>query len=298
MERRWRVRTWIRLAAVAAWLGLLAQQFSTIHFVRLGEMNPSEVPLGWAFLVVLALAIWSIAFRPYIAVSADTVTLRGPLRRFDLARADVVEVEPTAWGLRFTPREGARHTSIVCQATRSFGEPRWFDVAEAVLGSRPGTETRTDAETADGATSEVLQQLEDYTRSLVGDSASISRFRFDDGRVEGRIEGFEVTPTQPGARGITVIAEQWILVEIGRQGGRWELDYTEDDTALARELIAAVVAGRVVETHGLGRSEVTATLADGSSRRETGYNGCLTVLIPQPGWRRWGRREANAAYHL
>ena len=29
---------------------------------------------------------------------------------------------------------------------------------------------------------------------------------------------------------------------------------------------------------------------DGSSRSETGYSGCLSALIPQPGWRKCGRR--------
>lgn len=137
MEQHWRVRVWIRASTVVVWLGFPAQQFSTIHFARLGEVNPSEVPLGWAFLGVFALSIALAAFRPYIAVREDTVTLQGPLRRFVLPRTGVVEVAPTEWGLRFTQRDGMQRTSIVCQATRSFGEPRWFDVAEAVTGIRP-----------------------------------------------------------------------------------------------------------------------------------------------------------------
>jgi hypothetical protein len=144
MVRCWRVRVWIRASAVVCWLGLLAQQFSTIHFVRLGEMNPSEVPLGWAFLAVFAAGIGLVAFRPSIEVGPDAVTLQGPLRRFVFRRTDVVEVAPTEWGLRFTQRDGTRRTSIVCQATRSWGEPRWWDVAEAVTGRRPRSGDETD----------------------------------------------------------------------------------------------------------------------------------------------------------
>lgn len=142
--RRWRVRPWIRSAAVVAWLALLAQQFSTIHFVRLGEMDPAEEPLGWAVLVLLAGVMAIVVFRPYIEVRSDTVMLQGPLHRFSFDRASVLEVAMTSWGLRFTLADGTRRTSIVCQATYSFGEPRWFDVAEAVTGLRPSIAAEDD----------------------------------------------------------------------------------------------------------------------------------------------------------
>lgn len=128
------------MASVLAWLGLLAQPFSTIHFVRLGKMGAVEVPLGWTVLALLAGVLSVLVFRPYIEVRSDTVTLQGPLRRFTLERADVAEVSPTIWGLSFALRNGHSRTSIVCQATYSFAEPRWFDVAEAVTGHRPTVE--------------------------------------------------------------------------------------------------------------------------------------------------------------
>jgi len=40
-------------------------------------------------------------------------------------------------GLGFVLRDGSTRSSVVCQATSSWGEPRWFDVAEAVTGVRP-----------------------------------------------------------------------------------------------------------------------------------------------------------------
>lgn len=87
--------------------------------------------------MVLAGAMAIVAFRPYIEVRSDTVILQGPLRRFSFDRSSVIDVAPTSWGLRFSLADGTRRTSIVCQATCSCGEPRWYDVAEAVIGLRP-----------------------------------------------------------------------------------------------------------------------------------------------------------------
>lgn len=132
-----RVRWWIRALAVAIWLGLFAEQSSIIHFVRAGQMDPSQIPQGWVALTMLAICIWLLTFRPFIAVDDDAVVLQGPLRRTRMLRDEVAEVGPTVWGLRFTCHDGFRRTSIVCQDTSSFAEPRWFDVAEAVTGVRP-----------------------------------------------------------------------------------------------------------------------------------------------------------------
>src|SRR5262245_2196401 len=137
VRRTWLVRAWIKTVAVIGWLGLLAQQFSTIHFVRMGETDPLQITLGWSTLAVLAIGIALLAFRPYIRVDSKTVVLQGPLRRTAFPRSEVVDVAPTAWGLGFTDRDGTRRTSIVCQDTKAFGEPRWLDVAEAATGVRP-----------------------------------------------------------------------------------------------------------------------------------------------------------------
>lgn len=135
--RVWRVQAWIRAVASGVWLLLLVQQFSTVHFVRLGQMDASEVRLGWAMLAAFAAGTGLFAFRSFIAVSSESVTLQGPVRRVVLARSDVVGVEPTEWGLKFALRDGTSRTSLVCQATWSAGEPPWFDLAEAVTGVRP-----------------------------------------------------------------------------------------------------------------------------------------------------------------
>lgn len=136
--RIWRVRAWIRAVAILGWAILLVQQFFTIHFARLGEVAASEVPLGWAMLVGLALVIRLLVFRPSVTVSGEVVTLQGPLRRVSFARGDVTDVRFTPWGLQFCLRDGSRRLSILFQDTAVlWGEPRWFDVAESVTGVRP-----------------------------------------------------------------------------------------------------------------------------------------------------------------
>ncbi len=141
-DRRWKVRGWIRAAGVCAVLILLPQQFSTIQFVSRGEMPASEVPLGWTFIGLLTAAVVLLCFRPYIQIQADGfIVLQGPIRRHGFHRDEVVNVvPPTDWGLRFTLRDGSKRSSFVCQDTAPWGEPRWFDVAEAVTGSRPALE--------------------------------------------------------------------------------------------------------------------------------------------------------------
>ena len=138
-QTTWRVRAWIRVVSVVAWLSLLAQQFSTLHFVARGEMPAGEARDGSIALVAGALIVLLLVFRPSISVDGSQVSLRGPLRKAEFNRSEVVEVAPTGWGLRFTLRDGTRHTSIVCQNTGARSEPRWFDVAEAVTGQRPAS---------------------------------------------------------------------------------------------------------------------------------------------------------------
>ena len=138
----------------------------------------------------------------------------------------------------------------------------------------------------------VIDVLEEYVRSLAGEHADYVRGSFYD----GRIRTLFVQPKNPKARGISVIGEQSLIVEIGNVGGRWELDYTVADVDLVRKLIDAAVAGRVTEVTAPARSKVTVTFPDGSTDSETGYDGCLTILIPLPGWTKLGRKIVYEPY--
>jgi hypothetical protein len=141
--QRWNVRWRIRLVGIAAVLILLAQQFSTIDFVDRGEIPASEIPLGWTTIGALALLVVLLGFRPYIELQANgRLVLQGPIRRHTFQREQVNDVRPTDWGLRFTLKDGSQRTSIVCQNTWSRSEPRWMDVAQAVMGRRPTVDYR------------------------------------------------------------------------------------------------------------------------------------------------------------
>ena len=82
-----------------------------------------------------------------------------------------------------------------------------------------------------------------------------------------------------------------ILLQVGRlyRGGRWELERSLEDVEFVERVVRAAIAGRVTETSALARSRVEVTFEDGETVHETGYEGCLAVLVPLPGWRRWGR---------
>ena len=102
-----------------------------------------------------------------------------------------------------------------------------------------------------------------------------------------------VSPRKPDALAISWIWDGYeIIVQAGRgPGGRWELVPTPAHMDFMEDLVRAIVAGRVRETLGPGRSHVQVTLANGDTPSETGYMGCL----PIPGWRRSGRTIEYAA---
>jgi len=130
------------------------------------------------------------------------------------------------------------------------------------------------------------------TRALVGDTASLEVGYLHGGRI-----GYcEVEPRNPRARAISLIAEQWLIVTVGDNGGRFELNYTPEHLDLARRIVEATVAGRLQERSAAGRSRVTLTLDDGEQIGETGLSGCATLFMPLPGWKRWGELKTYEAY--
>lgn len=145
-----------------------------------------------------------------------------------------------------------------------------------------------DAERRRRAFGALAAELTDY----VADSASVSI----DSVSQGQIMTMSVEPRNKDSRPISLIAEQWLVLTVGNNGGRWELDYTEDDIALALDIMRSVVDGRVTERFGLFRSHVTVVLRDGRAISETGYGGCIAFLIPNPGWRTIGPIKRYSPY--
>ena len=137
---------------------------------------------------------------------------------------------------------------------------------------------------------EFSAQLRGLAERLASELGASVEFEAED-YSEGRVHAYTLRPVVPGALPIyfTDMTGQALQLDAGSEGGRWEVERSSEQLAFLEELARSVVAGRVVETFGPGRSRVEVTLADGTTRIETGYSaprGCL----PVPGWVRRGRR--------
>ena len=86
------------------------------------------------------------------------------------------------------------------------------------------------------------------------------------------------------------------VLGVGRAGCRWELGLTQDDLAFARSTWDAVVAGRVNEVFGPGRSRVRVQLP-GGLEREARWAEFPAGCLPVPRWTRNRKRTIRyAAY--
>lgn len=111
------------------------------------RLNPQGLPPGdevflYLLIGVSLLGTWLLAFRPRVTLTSDgLVTLRNPIKTSTFQAGDVVAVEPNQYGVVFVLRDGRRPWTIAFQDTLAWsGEPRWFDLAEAVTGERPKVE--------------------------------------------------------------------------------------------------------------------------------------------------------------
>lgn len=147
----------------------------------------------------------------------------------------------------------------------------------------------------DDAISALLTGLEDRLRLELAHSARVERGEF----LGGEGASWTLHPFNPRSAPV-----QWwafgdeIGLQTGRKsrGGRWELERTSKDVEFLEAVVRATIAGNVAETSALARSRVEVTLDDGQVVGETGYEGCLTGLLPLPGWRRWGKVVHFAPY--
>jgi len=78
-------------------------------------------------------------------------------------------------------------------------------------------------------------------------------------------------------------------------GGRWELERTSDSVVFIEQVVMSVVAGRVEEVFGPGRSRIVVTFDDGTHENSTGGRA-PTGCLPAPFWPRWGRRVRYEPY--
>jgi hypothetical protein len=138
-----------------------------------------------------------------------------------------------------------------------------------------------------------LAELETRLRDELADCAQIERSSFGD----GRISMVSITPKSPSALGVSWMEMQdEIILTAGHEGGRWELGRSQRDVDFIEDVVWSVVAGRASEVFAPMRSHVRVTLVDGRVEEETGYDGCLTIVTPIPGWRRFGRKVQYSHY--
>ena len=129
-----------------------------------------------------------------------------------------------------------------------------------------------------------LDSLEDYARELAGSWASFDRWDYD----ESTIGMVEVQPGNPNGGALLIVGKRWLEVEVGGRGASWLLGFSEADIQRARQIIEAVINGRVIERIYRSRSEVVVTLSTGAELTETGIgtgrgrSGLLQTVAWEP----------------
>jgi hypothetical protein len=294
-DRVWRIRTWVRVLAVLAGVGCLAL------LALLADERRRGVSDGGSWWVVAVLAAVTVAvpvlgLYPKLRLRSDgVVSMRGLLGHREVRAEDIRAVYMTEMGLRFEFTSAKPFTCIVFQATRHLRYPRFFEVLEALTGTWPDPDHAWIAaeppgqDTSPAEARQAVDDLATFATDLAGTAATVEIVEITAG-----IPGLVVAPAAGAGQKIDVIAEQWLIVCVG--SGRWELDYDVESLATARALIRAVVAGAGRRTSALGRSTTELDRGAGHPMVSVDYDGCLFLLVPQPGWRRWGRREEFVPY--
>jgi hypothetical protein len=126
--------------SAALTFGLMClEQWDIVRRAGLGEMPRTEVRNGYVFLAVLAVVVVLFAFRPVLSIDqSGAVYVRNPVGSRRFRTDDVRDVSIDSFGLVISLTGDRVARSILFQDTRlRFGEPGWFDVAEALTGVRP-----------------------------------------------------------------------------------------------------------------------------------------------------------------
>lgn len=267
----------------------------------LADERRREVSDGgsWWVIAVLAagtVAVPAVGLYPKLQLRSNgLVSMRGLLGHREVHANDIRAVYMTDMGLRFEFTSAKPFTCIVFQSTRYRRYPRFFEVLEALTGEWPDPDHARISPELPGqppSSAEARQAIHDlatFTTELAGTAAAVEVVD-----ITASCPGLSVAPAAGAGQKIDVIAEQWLIVCVG--SGRWELDYDVESLATARALIRAVVAGAGRRTSALGRSATELDRGAGRPLVSVGYDGCLFLLVPQPGWRRWGRREEFVPY--
>jgi hypothetical protein len=136
-----------------------------------------------------------------------------------------------------------------------------------------------------------LRGLADRLEEQLGEAATVRRVS----RAEAGVSGVDVEPRRATACPVSWVelGDSQLVLQVSR-GGRWELCRSVDEVRFIEQVLAAVVAGEVVEVFRPGRSRVVVALAEGERRHSSvgGMSGCL----PLPLWRWWARKVRYSPY--
>lgn len=131
----WRVRGWIRAVSVVLVVFFVWAQLASPSW----GVPESKVCEGWYWMTGMSALVLYLAWVPYVAVGPHgRWVIQGWLRRLSTTVDRYRGHAMTEFGLRFMLEDGRTFTSVVFQGTAlRCGEPRYFDLIEALTGARP-----------------------------------------------------------------------------------------------------------------------------------------------------------------
>lgn len=125
-KRTWRVRAWIRAFTVLQSLGWIAL------VAALGFSEPLSV---WGVIgpILFVIVPPYLAFRPVVKLGDHgELLLRGWLFRRQTNVAQIRKLAMTQFGLKVSLADNTSFTTVVFQATISFGRPRVLEFVDAI----------------------------------------------------------------------------------------------------------------------------------------------------------------------
>ena len=134
-RRVWRIRLWIRVAALVVAVGGLVVMVLLVQ--ERGDDpvgNPWTISIG---AVAFILAVPWLAWWPVIVLAPnDALLFRTWTRRLETTTSALTSLEMTEFGLEIGLRDGRRFITPIFQATMSLGQPRFLEFVEAIRSRR------------------------------------------------------------------------------------------------------------------------------------------------------------------
>lgn len=126
----WRVRLWVRVAALLVAIGAMIPWLLIVYRTNGAVENPLLISVG--FVAVILGGPW-LAWWPVIRLSeSGDLHCRTWVKTVDTTVSSIRRIEMTEFGLRIELSDGRRITSPIFQATMSIGPPRYLEFVKAV----------------------------------------------------------------------------------------------------------------------------------------------------------------------